>query len=380
MIYFDNSATTKPIPEVAKLMYEDLLSEDLWGNPGSLHELGSIAYKSYVKAREEIADCLSCREQELFFTSCATESANTAITGYLRRNKRLGRTIISTRTEHKATLEVLDRLSSEGVTVKYIGVNRDGKPNLDELKNAIDGDTILLCFTHVNNETGSILPLEEIIDIKNSVNRQTAIYLDCVQSVGKLPINLGKMGVELASFSGHKIHSVKGNGLLYVRNGVKLDPYILGGGQQNGMRSGTESPLLARSFAIALKEATRDIDEHIKPIIEINKYLRTELVKRNATIMSPDDALPYVLNVSFDGFESETMLHCLERYKIYVSTISACSSKSKKYSYVLEAMGIDRKLSANAVRLSFSRFNTMDEAREFISKVDEIYSLFSLRK
>lgn len=380
MIYFDNSATTKPLPEVAKLMYDDLMSDDLWGNPGSLHELGTIAHKSYVKAREEIAECLGCREQELYFTSCATESANTAITGYLRRNKRLGRTIISTRTEHKATLEVLERLSSEGATVKYVSVNSDGKPNLDELREAIDGDTILLCFTHVNNETGSILPLEDIIDIRNSKNRQAAIYLDCVQSVGKLKINLSKMGVDLASFSGHKIHSIKGNGLLYVKNGVKIDPFILGGGQQNGMRSGTESNTLARSFAIALKDATDNLDEHYNSVKEINDYLRTELVKRNAKIMSPTDALPYVLNVSFDGFESETMLHCLERYKIYVSTISACSSKSKKYSYVLEAMGVDRKTSANAVRLSFSRFNTMDEAKEFIEKLDEIYKLFSLRR
>ncbi len=380
MIYFDNSATTRPLPEVAKLMYEDMLSEDSWGNPGSLHELGTIAYKSYVKAKEDIAKCFSCREQELYFTSCATESANTAITGYMRRNKRLGRTIISTRTEHKATLEVLERLASEGCTVKYISVGRDGKPNLEELASAIDGDTSLLCFTHVNNETGSILPLNEIIDIKNSKNRQAVIYLDCVQSVGKLPINLSKIGVEFASFSGHKIHSIKGNGVLYVKNGVKIDPFILGGGQQNGMRSGTESPLLARSFALALQDATSNMDNHYASVKEINDYLCTELVKRKATIMSPDDALPYVLNVSFDGFESETMLHCLERYKIYVSTISACSSKAKKYSYVLEAMGIDRKLSANAVRLSFSRFNTMDEAREFIEKLDEIYALFSLRK
>ena len=145
------------------------------------------------------------------------------------------------------------------------------------------------------------------------------------------------------------------------------------------MRSGTESLYLSRSTALALKLSQKDIDEHLKTVSEINSYLRTELVKRKATILSPEDALPYVLNVSFEGFESETMLHCLERYNIYVSTISACSSKTKKISYVLEAMGVDRKLATNAVRLSFSRFNTMDEAKTFIEKIDEIYQLFALR-
>ena len=151
MIYFDNSATTKPLAEVAELVSNDLQSDDLWGNPGSLHELGTSAYKAYINAKEDIASCLFVREQELVFTSCATESANTAIVGFLRRNKRNGRTIISTKTEHRATLSVLERLSNEGYTVKYINVDRNGKPDLNELSNAIDGDTSLMCFTHVNN-------------------------------------------------------------------------------------------------------------------------------------------------------------------------------------------------------------------------------------
>lgn len=379
MIYFDNSATTKPLDEVVKLVSDDLQNDELWGNPGSLHELGTSAYKAYIKAKEDIASCFSIREQELVFTSCATESANTAINGFLKRNKRNGRTIISTKTEHRATLSVLEKLSDEGFNVIYLNVGHDGKPDLEQLASAIDGDTSLLCFTHVNNETGAILPLKEIIDIRNSKNRNTAIYIDFVQSAGKLKLDLRELGIELASFSAHKFHGLKGSGLLYIKNGVRIDPFILGGGQQNGMRSGTESLYLSRSTALALKLSQTDIDEHLKTVSEINSYLRTELVKRKATILSPEDALPYVLNVSFEGFESETMLHCLERYNIYVSTISACSSKTKKISYVLEAMGVDRKLATNAVRLSFSRFNTMDEAKTFIEKIDEIYQLFALR-
>lgn len=379
MIYFDNSATTKPLAEVAELVSNDLQSDDLWGNPGSLHELGTSAYKAYINAKEDIASCLFVREQELVFTSCATESANTAIVGFLRRNKRNGRTIISTKTEHRATLSVLERLSNEGYTVKYINVDRNGKPDLNELSNAIDGDTSLMCFTHVNNETGAILPLNEICEIRNQKNRNTALYVDFVQSAGKLKLNLKELNVDLASFSAHKFHGLKGCGFLYVKNGVKIDPYILGGGQQNGFRSGTEAVYLYRSTALALKRSQEDIDEHYDQVSKINDYLRIELSKRKATILSPEDALPYVLNVSFDGFESETMLHCLERYNIYVSTISACSSKTKKISYVLEAMGVDRKLATNAVRLSFSRFNTMEEAKIFIEKIDEIYELFALR-
>ena len=379
MIYFDNSATTKPLAEVAELVSNDLQSDDLWGNPGSLHELGTSAYKAYINAKEDIASCLFVREQELVFTSCATESANTAIVGFLRRNKRNGRTIISTKTEHRATLSVLERLSNEGYTVKYINVDRNGKPDLNELSNAIDGDTSLMCFTHVNNETGAILPLNEICEIRNQKNRNTALYVDFVQSAGKLKLNLKELNVDLASFSAHKFHGLKGCGFLYVKNGVKIDPYIFGGGQQNGFRSGTEAVYLYRSTALALKRSQEDIDEHYDQVSKINDYLRNELSKRKATILSPEDALPYVLNVSFDGFESETMLHCLERYNIYVSTISACSSKTKKISYVLEAMGVDRKLATNAVRLSFSRFNTMEEATIFIEKIDEIYELFALR-
>ena len=379
MIYFDNSATTKPLAEVCDLVFQDLRDDELWGNPGSLHELGTSAYKAYIKAKEDIASCLSVREQELVFTSCATESANTAIRGYLSRNRRSGRTVITTKTEHRATLSVLEKLSSEGINVIYIDVDENGRPDLDMLKYSITGDTALLCFTHVNNETGAILPLKEIIDIRDGSNRNTAVYVDFVQSAGKLKIDLKASGVDLASFSAHKFHGLKGSGLLYVKNGIRIDPFILGGGQQNGQRSGTESLYLLRSTALALKMSQEDIEGHLKNVSDINSYLRTELKKRGATILSPEDALPYVLNVSFDGFESETMLHCLERYNIYVSTISACSSKTKKISYVLEAMGVDRKLATNAVRLSFSRFNTMEEAKIFIGKIDEIYQLFALR-
>lgn len=380
MIYFDNSATTKTSDLVLQTVVSDLSSDSLFANPGALHKLGDSCLKAYEQYANRTANCLGCRDDEIIFTSCGTESAITAINGYVNRNFRRGKTIITTETEHKATLEVLKQLETKGFRIKYVKVDLSGKPIIDELEKAMDGDTILMCFTHVNNETGAILPIKDIVALRNSYNKKIAIYLDCVQSVGKLDINLTTLGVEMASFSGHKIHAVKGVGVLYIKTGIIVEPFILGGGQQGGMRSGTESLFLANAFATALEETISHKVESASNVSEINEYLRKELLARKALIVSPEDASPYVLNVSFDGFESETMLHCLEKYEIYVSTISACSARTKRISYVLLAMGLDRKIASNSVRLSFSRYNTMDEAKEFISKVDEIYSLYSLKR
>ena len=379
MIYFDNSATTF-VSDSVRAKLQELTEDAVSANPGSLHKLGNRAIEVYEGIRRETAGLLGAKPEEVFFTSCATESANTAIKGYMSRNKRAGNAVISTRTEHKATLECLEYLAKLGYEIRYLKVGMDGKPTAESLEEELGkGDVALACFTLVNNETGSVLPFENISKTIRAVSPSTAIYLDCVQALGKMPIDLSKLGADMCSFSGHKIHSIKGNGVLYVKKGVRIDPLILGGGQQDGMRSGTQSPVLAGAFLAALKEVTTGIDESRDKVKEINDYLRKELSDRGARILSPDDALPYVLNVSFEGFESETMLHCLEIYDIYVSTVSACSAKQKKVSYVLLEMGVDRKTAANAVRLSFSRHNTMEEAHEFIKCVDQIYEQFLVR-
>lgn len=379
MIYFDNSATTF-VSDSVRAKLQELTEDAVSANPGALHKLGNRAIEVYEGIRRETAQLLGAKPEEIFFTSCATESANTAIKGYMSRNKRAGNAVISTRTEHKATLECLEYLAKLGYEIRYLKVGMDGKPTAESLEEELGkGDVALACFTLVNNETGSVLPFENISKTIRAVSPSTAIYLDCVQALGKMPIDLSKLGADMCSFSGHKIHSIKGNGVLYVKKGVRIDPLILGGGQQDGMRSGTQSPVLAGAFLAALKEVTTGIDESRDKVKEINDYLRKELSDRGARILSPDDALPYVLNVSFEGFESETMLHCLEIYDIYVSTVSACSAKQKKVSYVLLEMGVDRKTAANAVRLSFSRHNTMEEAHEFIKCVDQIYEQFLVR-
>ena len=379
MIYFDNSATTFVSESVRKRLVE-LTEDSLSANPGALHRLGNQAMDLYEGIRKETAGLLGAKPEEIFFTSCATESANTAIKGYMSRNKRSGNAVISTRTEHKATLESLEYLANNGYEIRYVKTGLDGKPVMESLEEELSkGDVALACFTLVNNETGAVLPYEQVFKTVKSLSLSTVIYLDCVQALGKMPINLASLGADMCSFSGHKIHSIKGNGILYVKKGVRIDPLIVGGGQQDGMRSGTQSPVLAGAFLEALKEVSEGIEEGLSNVSKINSYLRKELTARGAVILSPDDAIPYVLNVSFKGFESETMLHCLEIYDIYVSTVSACSPKSKKVSYVLLEMGVDRKTAANAVRLSFSRYNTMDEAEEFIKRVDEIYDQFLVK-
>ena len=379
MIYFDNSATTF-VSDSVRAKLQELTEDSVSANPGALHKLGNRAIEVYEGIRKETAELLGAKPEEIFFTSCATESANTAIKGYMSRNKRAGNAVISTKTEHKATLECLEYLAKLGYEIRYVKTGMDGKPVMESLEEELGkGDVALACFTLVNNETGAVLPFETIAKTIKAKSPSTVIYLDCVQALGKMKIDLSSLGADMCSFSGHKIHSIKGNGVLYVRKGVRIDPLILGGGQQDGMRSGTQSPVLAGAFLAALKEVTTGIDEAYAKAAEINTYLRKELTDRGAKILSPDDALPFVLNVSFAGFESETMLHCLEIYDIYVSTVSACSAKQKKVSYVLLEMGVDRKTAANAVRLSFSRHNTMDEAIEFIKCVDEIYDQFLVK-
>ena len=380
MIYFDNSATTAPCDAVMKTASEEFSSGGSFGNPGSLHKLGVEAKKRYLTYRDECSKLLGVKSDELFFTSCATESSNTAIFGFLKANARAGKTIISTRTEHKATLEPLARLEAEGYKVIYLPVGSDGIPSEESMEKVLseNEDVALICLTFVNNETGAKLPDDLYISLRKKYAPDAVLYLDVVQALGKIRFDLSLC--DMASFSGHKIHSVKGCGLLYVKSGTRVDPLILGGGQQSGMRSGTESPFLAGLFTAALKESYDNMDQAYINVSNINAYLRNELKKRDVTILSPDNAIPYVLNVSFPGFESETMLHCLEMYDIYVSTVSACTSKAKKVSYVLLESGVDRRLASNAVRLSFSRYNTMEEAERFIEAVDDIYDKFLVKR
>lgn len=276
-------------------------------------------------------------------------------------------------------MEVLKQLESEGYRTTYISAYENGSPRLDELRDAISADTALMTFTHVNSETGAILPIDQVQSIRNQTNPQTVIHLDCVQSFGKLPVCLQEMGIDFASFSGHKIHAVKGVGLLFARTGLRFSPLILGGGQQKGRRSGTESPYLSVALAKAFEMACIDMNASLARVTIMKAMLIDSLSDLGVSILSPSDALPYIVNLSFPHFQSETMLHALEERNIYVSTVSACSSKQKKPSYVLLEMGVNRAIAANAVRFSFSRFSTKEEVNETCDVIHQIYEKYVLK-
>ena len=358
-VYLDNSATTKPYNEVAELMSDVMLNN--YGNPSSLHRMGKNAEDLLTQSRNIIAKSIGCNEGELYFTSGGTESNNIAILGYAMANKREGTRIITQRTEHAAVLEPYKHLESLGFDVVYIGVDDKGFPNLDELRENINSDTILLSFMYVNNETGAIFPLDIISGMCD--HKKCRLHVDAVQAYGKIGVNVKSLGCDMLTISSHKIHGPNGIGALYVKQGVKINPIVFGGSQEKGLRSGTQNIAAAAGFAKAAQIKLSDIGEDNERISELKCRLMQGLCKKieNIKINSPDNSVCSILNVSFIGVKSEVLLHVLESKGIYVSTGSACNSKKKKYSYVLGEMGLKDNETDSAVRFSLSGFNTKEE-------------------
>jgi len=274
----------------------------------------------------------------------------------------------------------LKYLEKTGYTISYIPVSSSGIPDLDILKREISKETALITLTHVNNETGAIMPMSEISEIRNSMNAKTKIHLDCVQSLGKIPILLNEWNIDFASFSGHKIHGVKGIGMLYVRSGNRVAPLLIGGGQQRGLRSGTESPYLAASISLAIDKAYENMAVSYDNIFKCKQILLDKLVSLHATIHSPENSCPYIVNFTLGSIEPETLLHAMEQEDIYISTVSACASKTKKISHVLLAMGIERSIAKGAVRLSLSRFTTEEEIIMTCDALERISTKYGLGK
>ncbi len=358
-IYFDNSATTVAYPEVAKTVSGAML--ELYANPSSLHRMGKVAEDALNEARKYISSTVNGTPDEIYFTSGGTESDNLAIIGYAKANKRSGNRIITQKTEHAAVLESFSYLESEGFDVVYIDVDSSGHPDLEMLKNSIDENTILLSFMHVNNENGAIFPTEEISSLCD--HKKCMLHVDAVQSFGKIPVNVKKMGIDMLSVSSHKIHGPNGVGALYVRRGVKINPVAIGGKQERGLRSGTENVAGILGFSKACEIKFGNMENDAETIGNIKKALCDGLLGNieNVIINSPKDSIHSILNVSFPGVKSEVLLHILESKGIYVSTGSACNSKKNKYSYVLKEMKLKNDVIDSAVRFSFSAFNTMDD-------------------
>lgn len=357
-VYLDNSATTKPYKEVIdEISY---IMENCYANPSSLHRLGKTAEDKLEEARENIAKTLMCKPQEIIFTSGGTESDNLAIIGYAMANKRNGKHIITQKTEHMAVIEAFKYLESEGFEVTYADVDSNGCVDVDELISLVGDDTILISIMHVNNETGAIMQIEKIASCLK--DKKCVLHVDAVQSYGKLPINVRDFGADMISISSHKIHGPNGVGALYIKNGIRLNPLMLGGKQESTMRSGTENLAGICGFAKAAEIKFKNLESSEDKILSLKKKLCDGLVKNidNVVVNSPKNSLYAILNVAFPGLKSEVLLHILESNGIYVSTGSACNSK-KNLNYVLKAMDIKENVIDASVRFSLSEFNTEEE-------------------
>ena len=352
LIYLDNSSTTKPCPKALEKVKKAL--ESFWGNPSSLHLLGVEAEINVSDTRNRLANLIGCRADEVYFTSCGTESNNTAISGAALSRKKRGNRIVTTAIEHPSVLEVMKKLEGDGFEVVYLKPDINGVINPDDIKNAINKNTILVSIMLVNNEVGSIQPVSIAAEAIKASGAPALLHCDAVQAFGKIPINVKNLGVDLLSVSAHKIHGPKGIGALYIKKGVTIPPLLLGGGQEKGMRSGTESVPLIMGFGGALEELG-NINENLKKVSALHTYAKEKLLKTGLVTINSGDGLPYILNISVVGYRSETLLHFLESKNIFVSSGSACAKGEG--SFVLKEMGLKTDRVDSALRISFSRFS-----------------------
>ena len=371
--YLDNSATTR-CSERAKDLMVKVLMED-YGNPSSLHTMGVVAERYIKEAKERIAKTLKADEKEILFTSGGTESNNMALIGTALANKRAGNHIITTSIEHASVLSPLAYLEEQGFRVTYLPVDENGQISLDELRDAVCEDTILVSMMMVNNEIGAVEPIAEAAKIIKEKNPNTIIHVDAIQAFGKYRIYPKKWNIHLLSVSSHKIHGPKGVGFLYINSKAKVQPLILGGGQQNGMRSGTDNVPGIAGLGVAAKMMYQNFDEKVEHLYQLKERMAEGLSKIDDVVingMPVREGAPHILSVSFLGIRSEVLLHTLEDRNIYVSAGSACSSHKRKPSATLSAMGMSNAQIENTVRISFSEENTFEEVDYCLEVLNEV--------
>lgn len=371
--YLDNSATTQCLKQTTELMVS-LLTED-YGNPSSMHQKGVDAEKYLTEAKKRIAKTLKVQEKEIVFTSGGTESNNMAIIGAALANKRAGTHVITTSVEHASVGNPFAWLSENGFEVTYLPVNAYGEVTIEELSNALREDTILVSMMHVNNEIGAIMPVEEAGKVIKAHNPTTLFHVDAIQSYGKLPVIPKNMNADLLSVSGHKIHGPKGSGFLYIKDKTKIKPLILGGGQQKGMRSGTENVPAYAGLGLSAEYMIAHLKEHADHLYELRSYFIEEVTKiEGVTVNGRHDTLaaPHIVSVSVEGVRAEVMLHSLEDKQVYVSAGSACSSNKPSVSKTLKGIGLKENLLNSTVRFSFAAFTTKDELDYALSVLKEL--------
>lgn len=371
--YLDNSATTRCSKAAADKMVV-LLTED-FGNPSSLHMKGVIAEKYINEAKKKIARTLKCQEKEIVFTSGGTESNNLAIIGSAMANQRAGKHIITTQVEHASVANTMKFLEDNGFEITYLGVDHDGRISLEELKAAMRPDTILVSIMQVNNEIGAVMPVEEAGKLIKEINPGTLFHVDAIQSYGKLHISPKSMNCDLLSVSGHKIHGPKGSGFLYIKDKTKIKPIIYGGGQQKGMRSGTENVPAIAGLGVAAEEIYTDLDTKIEAMYKLKAHFINEVTRIDGVTvngLTDKTSAPHIVSVSIQGVRAEVILHTLEDKNIYVSAGSACSSNKPAVSATLKAIGLPMELLDSTVRFSFCVDTTIEEIDYAIKVMQDV--------
>ncbi|MCT3397969.1 cysteine desulfurase family protein [Lentilactobacillus hilgardii] len=377
MIYFDNSATTQALPEVVDTY--DKVSKSIWGNPSSLHSFGEQAFNLLEQSRKQIADLLHVHADEIYFTSGGTEGDNWVVKGTAIQKREYGKHLITTAVEHPAIHNSMEQLKQLGYEVTYLPVDDEGRISNDDLKKAIRPDTTLVSIMAVNNEIGTIQPIEEAAELLKKYPK-IHFHIDAVQGIGKgIQEKIFNERVDFVTISGHKFHAPRGIGFIYGRRGRRIAQLMNGGGQEKNQRSGTENLPAVAAMAKALrllleKEPKANETEHqIKQLISdhISKFDKITIFSKNT-----DQFAPHILCFAIKGVRGETIVHAFEKYGIYISTTSACSSKKHVASSTLTAMHVPEDVSTSAVRISLGDQNTLDEAKEFIKVFDQLYEEF----
>ena len=362
-VYLDNSATTKPAPEVVQAIRETW--EQYYGNPSALHRKGLEAEKLLNRARYQLAEAIGAGDQELIFTSGGTESNNLAILGATKKLRQRGNHLVTSQIEHPAVYNVFRELEREGYQVTYLGVDASGQIDPEELRAVLEQKPVLVSIMLVNNEIGSIQPISVISNILADIKPKPIFHVDAVQAFGKLAFQVKGLKADLLSLSGHKFHGPKGTGALYIRKGIQIAPLVFGGGQEAGLRSGTENVpgIIGLGAAAALINA--NLTENTAKLLSLKRQLLGQILQNIAPVRinSPDHPgfAPHILSVSFPGIKGEVLLHTLEQDGIYVATGSACGSKKHTPNHVHRAVGLTESESEGTLRFSFSIYNTETE-------------------
>jgi cysteine desulfurase len=369
-VYFDNNATTPVDKEVAELIYKYMVSD--YANPNSIHGFGNKIEKMMEDARELIAEKLDVMPYEIYFTSCASESINWAIRGICKANFRSGKHIVSSAIEHSATINTLKELENDGYTVTLIKTDKSGVIDLKELQQAIREDTVLVSIMAANNETGTLEPVEKIADIIKSKNKNTYFHVDGVQAIGKIPFSIRKVNCDMASFSAHKFHGPKGVGISYKKEGIRIFPYLTGGSQERGMRGGTQNTAGIIGSALAMKKAYDNLED-MKRIDTLRHFMAEKITQMGGIIATPlDNSVPNTLAVIFEGVRADSIVSALSDEGIFVSTSSACSSKSSSSNRVMHQMGYTEKQAQGNIRISLSHLNNAKEVDYFLEKLKNV--------